>query len=170
MSAGLSGEASSSVEKCTCKHSKANHHADHEIRAENRVEEALNLRRTIRVQLLDPRASGLERLMQQFGLTEDSDIKVTHGEAVDLSAFEDKIPIPSSRLFTQFRYLRSPFSNGQRPTTMYTCDHQLCGKFFKKPQGLFDHLRTHTGEKPFACPVLGCQHTFNQVANQKKHL
>ena len=118
----------------------------------------------------DPRETVLERLNERFGLTEHSDIKSIPGEALDLSTFGEKLPLPDTRLFTQFKFLRNPFSNTQRWTTMYSCDHAQCGKFFKKPQGLFDHLRTHTGEKPFECPVDGCHHTFNQIANQKKHL
>jgi hypothetical protein len=38
--------------------------------------------------------------MKRFGLTDDSDIRRVPGEAVDLSAFEEKLPVPSSRLFT----------------------------------------------------------------------
>ena len=49
--------------------------------------------------------------MERFGLNEDSDIQRLPGEVVDLSNFEEKLPIPSSRLFTQFKYIRNPYSN-----------------------------------------------------------
>lgn len=49
--------------------------------------------------------------MERFGLNEDSEIHRLPGEAVDLSNFEGKLPIPKSRLFTQFKYIRNPYSN-----------------------------------------------------------
>lgn len=56
----------------------------------------------------NPRESVMERIMERFGLNEDSDISRLPGEAVDLSNFEEKLPIPSSRLFTQFKFIRNP--------------------------------------------------------------
>ena len=48
----------------------------------------------------DPRETILESLIERFGLTERSDIKSIPGEALDLSTFEEKLPLPDTRLFT----------------------------------------------------------------------
>jgi hypothetical protein len=59
----------------------------------------------------DPRETVVERLMERFGLSEQSDIKMIVGDALDLSCFEEKLPLPASRLFSQFKFLRNPYSN-----------------------------------------------------------
>ncbi|TNV85705.1 hypothetical protein FGO68_gene4796 [Halteria grandinella] len=76
-------------------------------------------------------------------------------------------PIPKSKNFVILRYVR--VSSG-RLTNAYICTFQGCEKIFPKWHNLFDHIRIHTGEKPFKCPVKGCNATFNQTANQKKHI
>ena len=43
----------------------------------------------------------------------------------------------------------------------YAC--QDCAKSFKKPSDLARHVRTHTGERPFACTVAGCGKRFRPL-------
>jgi len=59
----------------------------------------------------NPRETVMQRLMERFGLTEDSDICRVPGELVDLSNFEEKLPLPSTRMFSQFKFIRNPYSN-----------------------------------------------------------
>ncbi|KAJ3526753.1 hypothetical protein NMY22_g10046 [Coprinellus aureogranulatus] len=53
------------------------------------------------------------------------------------------------------------------PTAKYEC--QYCGKGFNRPSSLKIHLNSHTGEKPFACPVEGCGRSFSVLSNMRRH-
>ncbi|KAJ1956278.1 hypothetical protein IWQ62_005339, partial [Dispira parvispora] len=55
----------------------------------------------------------------------------------------------------------------------YTCGWRGCsrnGRPFTKRHKMFNHLRTHTGEKPFPCPVEGCGKSFSRPDSLATHV
>lgn len=50
----------------------------------------------------------------------------------------------------------------------YKCPFENCTKEYSNQSRLDVHIRTHTGTKPFICPV--CSKTFNEKGNLKTHI
>ncbi|KAH9810022.1 hypothetical protein DFH28DRAFT_1085871 [Melampsora americana] len=53
------------------------------------------------------------------------------------------------------------------PVKKYTC--QTCGRAFQRQTTLTQHQITHTGERPYACPIAGCDKAFTTASNAKRH-
>jgi uncharacterized Zn-finger protein len=73
---------------------------------------------------------------------------------------------------TTSNYSVYKFHNPQtaRERKILKCRFEGCEKVFTKFHNFYDHLRCHTGEKPFVCTSPGCEMTFSQKSNLKKHL
>ncbi|TFY65756.1 hypothetical protein EVG20_g5333 [Dentipellis fragilis] len=59
-------------------------------------------------------------------------------------------------------------ADSRRSQKMHECS--LCHKRFPRPSGLATHMNTHSGAKPFKCPVSDCAKSFAVRSNAKRHL
>lgn len=55
-----------------------------------------------------------------------------------------------------------------RKNKMHQCE--ICKKWFPRPSGLATHMNSHSGAKPFKCPVSDCDKSFTVRSNAKRHL
>jgi len=53
------------------------------------------------------------------------------------------------------------------PQERYMC--QTCFRGFSRPSSLQIHNNTHTGNKPFMCPIPGCGKRFSVRSNMRRH-
>lgn len=108
-------------------------------------------------------------IIEKYKLSATTIFTIKEGRNCDLSNLEGRVYIPDSKNFKQVKYLNQ---HTGRSVSTFVCleEHGTCMKVWKKWHNLFDHLRIHTGERPFECPVMDCRFRFNQSSNQKKHI
>ncbi|XP_078600992.1 uncharacterized protein LOC144876002 isoform X2 [Branchiostoma floridae x Branchiostoma japonicum] len=54
-------------------------------------------------------------------------------------------------------------------SSVSVCSFEGCNAVYKKPAKLKEHMRSHTGERPFACSEPGCDKTFTRKRNLARH-
>ena len=107
------------------------------------------------------RKSLIDRVSKEFKLKESSLVlKVESGETIVMPDFVFKQHIPDTKNFSLITFISR---STNREAKVFSCDFARCGKFFQNRHNLLDHLRVHTGEKPFECPIDGCTLVFNQI-------
>ncbi|KIL65991.1 hypothetical protein M378DRAFT_76171 [Amanita muscaria Koide BX008] len=90
------------------------------------------------------------------------------GQGIHSSLESDEKEHGSRAQRPQSRPSSSEGSNGGKvATAKYSCPY--CGKGFNRPSSLKIHINSHTGEKPFICPVESCRRSFSVLSNMRRH-
>ena len=61
-------------------------------------------------------------------------------------------------------------SNLPNPNTIQLLSCSWCIKSFRRKDVLKNHLKVHTGEKPFLCEVHGCNKRYSRAGRLKIHM
>lgn len=81
----------------------------------------------------------------------------------------NSLPVDHANPWQHHHYISpsasAAFANQQ--SDRYIC--QTCSKAFSRPSSLRIHSHSHTGEKPFKCPHVGCGKAFSVRSNMKRH-
>ncbi|KAI8086159.1 uncharacterized protein BX664DRAFT_245436, partial [Halteromyces radiatus] len=51
----------------------------------------------------------------------------------------------------------------------FVCTEEGCGKRFSRPDSLTTHIKTHSNIRPFYCTVEGCEKAYYHSRSLKKH-
>ncbi|XP_045132152.1 transcription factor IIIA-like isoform X2 [Portunus trituberculatus] len=96
----------------------------------------------------------------------------TENENVDIISFSDDEKLDSESNISAetvgCQSLRSTSSSSS--LVVHVCTYEGCDKFFSRPFRLAQHIRTHTGERPYVCPDESCSRSYARQQHLKRHL
>mmetsp|Transcript_19428 Transcript_19428/g.18540 ORF Transcript_19428/g.18540 Transcript_19428/m.18540 type:complete len:136 (-) Transcript_19428:322-729(-) len=102
-----------------------------------------------------------------YSLSEKSEIILTKGAEINYDEFELKCVKPCAQ---NFYFIKFKNEKTHKWNHLFYCLEEDCCRFFLKWSYLLDHLRSHSGDKPFICPQIDCERPFSQKFNMKRHL
>ena len=104
------------------------------------------------------RAEALRKVCEAFDeVSGDLMVTIESGRTFDLRSIQIKKHVPDTKQFRIFTY-KNPSSKNY--IKVLKCDHENCEKWFRKWHNFFDHLRIHTMQRPYVCPVPDCGFSF----------
>ncbi|CDW72303.1 zinc finger protein 664 [Stylonychia lemnae] len=108
-----------------------------------------------------------KQIKQILKLPERSQVQITLGEHINKEQLPNVPNIPALKTYKQVKIYKQELKKWK---TLFICTFNNCNTVCQKWGTLYDHLRTHSNERPFQCPVELCLKTFTQKSNLEKHI
>lgn len=106
-----------------------------------------------RINNIDDASNKDEDRMSEEEETEDDDAGSVISEGSQKSQNQGRVKTPRGRKMS-----------------IHVCPYENCDMFFTRPFRLAQHIRTHTGERPYVCPAENCSKSYARQQHLKRHI